>query len=119
MGSGSEPVATIARSRNSLGKFMAHHCHARGCYQRTNPSMFMCRAHWFMLPVKARDAIWKTYRIGQEVDKNPSAEYLRVTDKAIEWLYEFERKKHESAPVPDPGHGRDQRGADPVAGPHR
>jgi hypothetical protein len=41
-----------------------------------------------LLPPAARAAIWKNYRPGQEIDKNPTAEYLRVTDKAIAWLEE-------------------------------
>jgi hypothetical protein len=48
--------------------------------------MFMCRQHWFALPKSMRDAIWREYRPGQENDKRPSAEYLRVTREAIAWL---------------------------------
>ncbi len=40
--------------------------------------MFACRAHWFALRKKTRDAIWREYRPGQENDKNPSVRYLSV-----------------------------------------
>lgn len=40
--------------------------------------MFACREHWYDLPKKLRDAIWREYRDGQEVDKRPSARYLAV-----------------------------------------
>jgi hypothetical protein len=44
--------------------------------------MFMCRRHWFALPQKIRDAIWREYREGQEIDKRPSARYLAVSQLA-------------------------------------
>jgi hypothetical protein len=40
--------------------------------------MFACRAHWFALRKKTRDAIWREYRPGQENDKKPSLRYLSV-----------------------------------------
>jgi hypothetical protein len=30
--------------------------------------------------------IWKTYKHGQEVDKNPSPEYLAVAREIQEWI---------------------------------
>lgn len=38
--------------------------------------MFMCKVHWRMVPRALRDAIWATYRPGQERDKTPSDAYL-------------------------------------------
>jgi hypothetical protein len=64
----------------------AHHCHAIGCEVRVPPRLFMCRPHWFMLPKHLRDAIWRTYRPGQEVDKNPSPEYIEAAQMARYWL---------------------------------
>lgn len=46
-----------------------------------------------LLPTLARDAVWKNYRVGQEVDKNPSEEYVRVTNKAIVWLWNHEQEQ--------------------------
>jgi hypothetical protein len=38
----------------------------------------MCPTHWFALPQKIRDAIWREYRPGQDLDKDPSLRYLAV-----------------------------------------
>ena len=56
---------------------MTHTCHAYGCDKTVPPAMFMCKRHWFMVPKPLRDAIWATYRRGQETDKTPSAPYLK------------------------------------------
>lgn len=48
------------------------------------PAMFMCRKHWYMLSQSLRDRIWATYRRGQEIMKDPSREYLKAADEAIE-----------------------------------
>jgi len=57
---------------------MAHQCHAPGCDKEVPPKMFACRGHWFKLGKKTRDAIWREYRPGQELDKAPSLRYLAV-----------------------------------------
>ena len=57
---------------------MSHTCHAPGCNRQVPPRMFACRAHWFALPKKTQDAIWREYRNGQEIDKKPSLRYLAV-----------------------------------------
>lgn len=62
---------------------MAHTCHAVGCDVRVPPKMFMCKRHWFMVPKPLRDAIWATYRSGQERDKRPSDAYLKNANEAI------------------------------------
>jgi len=64
----------------------AHTCHARGCDRAVPPKMFMCKGHWFNLPKPMRDAIWAVYVPGQEVRKDPSGEYMEVTQAAIDWL---------------------------------
>lgn len=40
--------------------------------------MFACKPHWFALPKKIRDAVWREYRPGQELTKDPSLRYLAV-----------------------------------------
>jgi hypothetical protein len=70
----------------------AHTCHAKGCNAKVPPRMFMCRRHWYMLPKATRDAVWAAYVPGQERRKDPSAEYLDVAHRAIEWL-----ARHEAA----------------------
>lgn len=42
----------------------------------------MCRHHWTLVPADLRRLIWRHYRRGQEIDKNPSMEYLEVAKKA-------------------------------------
>jgi hypothetical protein len=64
----------------------AHLCHADGCRIPVPPRMFMCRGHWYSLPKPLRDAIWATYRPGQEVRKDPSPEYLAAAQAAIGYL---------------------------------
>jgi hypothetical protein len=57
---------------------VSHTCHAPGCKRLVPPKMFACKAHWFALPKKIRDAIWREYRPGQENDKSPSLRYMAV-----------------------------------------
>lgn len=61
---------------------MNHICHAPGCIIFVPPRMFMCKPHWFSLPKKIRNAIWREYRPGQEIDKDPSFRYLAVQQLA-------------------------------------
>lgn len=65
---------------------MAHKCHATACPVPIPPEMFMCPRHWFALPKPMRDAIWKTYRVGQCDDMNPSEAYCQSAKKCVEFL---------------------------------
>lgn len=69
---------------------MAHVCHAEGCNVAVPPKMLMCRRHWFQVPKQLRDAVWAEYRPGQEVDKQPSDEYMQVAIAAIAAVAERE-----------------------------
>ena len=60
-----------------------HHCHAIGCNKPVPPKMLMCKRHWAMVPPPLRQEVWRHYRPGQEVDKNPSPEYLAAAKAAI------------------------------------
>lgn len=60
-----------------------HHCHARGCRVAIPPHLFMCFAHWHMVPKSLRLAIAEAYRPGQEVDKRPSEAWLEAARAAI------------------------------------
>lgn len=62
---------------------MAHHCHATNCKVNVPPEMFMCRKHWFMVPKVIRDRIWRTYRIGQCDDMNPSNAYCEAAKAGV------------------------------------
>ena len=61
----------------------SHTCHAHDCGAPVPPAMFACRKHWYSLRAPMRDAIWREYRRGQEVDKRPSARYLAVQQRTI------------------------------------
>lgn len=41
-----------------------HTCHAIGCKTPVDPSLFMCRAHWFRVPLALRNRVWKEYHNG-------------------------------------------------------
>lgn len=61
---------------------MSHHCHADGCQKEVPPKMFMCLKHWRMVPKTFQNDIWKHYRPGQEIDKNPTNDYVKATQRA-------------------------------------
>lgn len=71
---------------------MAHTCHATGCERSVPPAMFMCRVHWFSLPKRLRDAVWRTYRDGQEADKQPSHAYCEAATAAVIFIAQKEGK---------------------------
>lgn len=48
--------------------------------------MFMCRAHWFSLPKRYRDTIWRTYRDGQCDDMSPSNAYCQAAKAAVQYI---------------------------------
>jgi hypothetical protein len=60
-----------------------HFCHAKACKVIVSPNMLMCKEHWYMVSADLRKAVWREYRPGQEVDKEPTAEYLKTAQKAI------------------------------------
>lgn len=68
-----------------------HHCHWPGCDKQVPPAMWGCRAHWFALPKRLRDAVWAAYRPGQEESMDVSAEYLAVAEDVQVWI-ESERR---------------------------
>lgn len=80
------PKATGWSIRDVIIRKAIHTCHAEGCKLPVPPAMFMCRSHWYALPKPLRDAVWRVYVPGQEKRKDPTDEYLRVSQEAIEWL---------------------------------
>lgn len=50
-----------------------------------------------MVPAKEQREIWRTYRPGQERDKNPSADYLAAFHRAVAAVAEREGKTSEAA----------------------
>lgn len=75
---------------------MEHTCHAIGCEIAVPPRLSHCRRHWLSLPKPFRDAIWATYRPGQERTKDPSPEYITAALAAKVYLAE-----QEGRPVPE------------------
>lgn len=78
---------------------MSHTCHAIGCSVSVPPKLLMCLKHWRMVPRALQQDVWKHYRPGQEIDKQPSATYLQVAQAAINAVA---AKEGRSAPRPDP-----------------
>ena len=62
---------------------MSHRCHAIGCEKEVPPAMLMCLRHWRMVPRPLQKEVWRTYRRGQEIDKNPSTAYLMAQKDAV------------------------------------
>ena len=71
---------------------MKHLCHAQGCKTAVPPKMFMCKAHWYMLPKWMRDTLWSLYRPGQEIDKDPSLQYLQHAMACRDYVAQKERE---------------------------
>lgn len=66
----------------------AHTCHWPGCTKQVPPAMWGCSMHWFKLPQKLRNMIWRTYRVGQEEDLEVSQEYLTAAQLVKRWIKE-------------------------------
>lgn len=62
---------------------MNHLCHAANCKTKVPPKLLMCAKHWRMVPKDIQRRVWKTYRPGQERDKEPSDAYLHAQQSAI------------------------------------
>ena len=72
---------------------MTHTCHWPGCTKEAPPKLWGCRSHWFKLPKRIRDEIWRTYRPGQEIDKNPSESYIAAAKAAQAWIRDKDRQE--------------------------
>lgn len=70
-----------------------HYCHAIGCKQEVFARLLMCSRHWRMVTATTQDEAWQHYRKGQDIDKEPSREYLLAARKAIR---EVAAKEHRS-----------------------
>jgi len=78
-----------------------HHCHWPGCTSLVKPALWGCLPHWKMLPPILQRAIWNTYRVGQEIDKRPSDDYVRVAQEVQDWIRDQERQREETARAAD------------------
>lgn len=68
------------------GQTRNHGCHWPGCTRQVPPAMWGCKSHWFKLPAAIRSRIWRAYRVGQEQDGRPSAEYVAAARAAQDWI---------------------------------
>ncbi len=62
---------------------MTHNCHAIGCETPVSPRLLMCLRHWRMVPKHLQEDVWRHYRPGQEVTKNPTARYCLAQVRAV------------------------------------
>lgn len=70
---------------------MKHLCHAEHCSKEVPPKLLMCYRHWKMVPADLQILVWRYYRRGQELTKDPSREYLEAARQAIAAVAEKER----------------------------
>lgn len=73
----------MSRDRDSPDN--VHRCHWPECRRAIAPKLWGCRQHWFALPKEIRDRIWRAYRPGQEVTKDPSPAYREAARAAREF----------------------------------
>lgn len=67
---------------------MSHTCHWPGCPVEVEPQLWGCRTHWYRLPMAIRRDIWRYYRPGQEITKDPSDAYIGAARRAREWAFD-------------------------------
>jgi hypothetical protein len=70
-----------------------HVCHVPGCMTPVKPDKLMCRADWALVPDLMRQAVYATYRPGQEVTKSPSREYVRVALEACRYVAALKKER--------------------------
>ena len=62
---------------------MAYICHAIGCTKPCKPTELMDKAHWQMVPLPLRQAVWAAYQPGQERTKRVTWAYLQTAARAV------------------------------------
>ena len=72
---------------------MKHRCSAEGCDVLVPLKMLMCGYHWYQVPKPLRNAVWDTFRPGQEIDKRPSDAYRDAAYQAVEALARQEGRR--------------------------
>ena len=63
-----------------------HLCHVPNCTRPVSPERLMCYPHWRKVPHTLQLKVYRTYRRGQERDKNSSPEYVEAAKAAINSL---------------------------------
>lgn len=67
-----------------------HSCFWPECPQRVAASQLGCAPHWRRLPKHLRDAIWRSFRPGQEIDGVVSAGYRRAVRSVLAYVRELD-----------------------------
>ena len=62
-----------------------HRCHWPTCITPVPPRMWGCKKHWAMLPKDLKARLWAAYVKGQEVNKDPTVEYVQIAFEIREW----------------------------------
>lgn len=88
---GDSPIGDKADYVRAQGHTQQQHvCHWPGCNKPVPPAKWGCARHWYRLPRRLRDRIWRAYRPGQERDKRPSAAYIEAARAARLWAEQQE-----------------------------
>lgn len=63
-----------------------HLCHAEGCKEAVPRRIFMCRKHWYMVPIDLRGRLLGAYQPGQEKLQEvwPSNEYIEIAMQCVD-----------------------------------
>jgi len=75
--------ASSAGSAEDPSARVVHRCHAMGCKRAIAAKFLMCGRHWAMVPPNLQTEVYRNYRPGQEIDKQPTQEYLVAMWRAI------------------------------------
>lgn len=85
-----EKADHVRAQRVSPQRASDHKCHWVGCDKDVPPALWGCAKHWYALPRALRAKIWATYRPGQEDDKSPSADYIKVAKSVRLWILDYQ-----------------------------
>lgn len=78
---------------------MQHYCHVKGCQKRVAPKFLMCAPHWRLVPQGLQRAVWRLYRPGQEITKDPTPEYLEAARAACAYVENLFRNARHAPPM--------------------
>ena len=70
-----------------------HTCHAANCKVVIPPKLLMCGKHWKMVPEEMQQEIYRYYRPGQEVAKNPRKEWVKAASNAVSYVLRKETEE--------------------------
>lgn len=82
--------ADHVRREMRRGPTPGHDCHwPGGCHVQTAAAQFCCTKHWRMIPRPLQQKVWRAYRIGQEISKTPTREYMEVMREIKAWWIDW------------------------------